>query len=288
MRTGSTQGTAWLNNSTVVAFNGFGEMLTLDVSTQPAGSENGTMAGFLPTIMTNWKLANSQVSFTAQSTDVEYNPAIDPNHIYAAVTKATTFESELFAFDYNTATGAISLNKRMVVPGVAMGGDPPIREPREIALDAEGNLLYSGFTAGTDLNLVMKFPDVTNIEGWAPENVEVFFTGGPSSFNGMDVAFSEPAVEGLLGDYSENDVLDAADYTVWRDAFETGGTIPNDPTGGVAATEDYDYWKANFGDVLGPGAGGISAVPEPGTLGLMLALTMTGAAARMRARDIFV
>lgn len=265
LRTGSTQGTTWLNNSTVICFNGFGELITLDVSGQAPGTEDGTLAGFQPTIMTNWRVANSEVSFTGQTTDIEYNPAVDPNHIYAAVTKVGSFEAELFAYNYSPGTGAISLAKRMVVPGVAAsaGGDPPIREPREIALGSDGALYYSGFTAGTDLNLVMKFPNVTDIDNWAPENVAVFFTGGPSNFNGMDVAFSAPAVEALLGDYNENDILDAADYTVWRDAFEVGGTIPNDPTGGVATEADYDYWKANFGSALGAGAVAGAAVPEP-------------------------
>jgi len=276
LRTGSTQGTTWLSDSTVVCFNGFGELITVDVSSHAGGTEDGTFAGFQPTIMTNWKVANNEVSFTAQTTDIEYNPAVDPNHIYAAVTKATTFEAELFAYDYNPGTGAISLNKRMVVPGVAMGGDPPLREPREIAFGPDGALYYSGFTAGTDLNLVMKLPNVTDIGNWAPENVSVFFTGGPSSFNGMDVALSQPPVESLLGDYSENDILDAADYTVWRDAFEVGGTIPNDPTGGVATQEDYDYWKTNFGDTLGSGAVS-AAVPEPATVTLLMATLITSA-----------
>ena len=69
-------------------------------------------------------------------------------------------------------------------------------------------------------------------------------------------------VQGLAGDYNGNGVIDAADYTVWRDALEVGGTIPNDPTGGVAEPEDFDYWRSHFGDSAGNGAA-IAAVPEP-------------------------
>ena len=65
---------------------------------------------------------------------------------------------------------------------------------------------------------------------------------------------------GLAGDYNQNGVVDAADYTVWRD---TGGT----QTG-------YDTWQANFGRVLGSGAHEASAVPEPATLALLLVVSL--------------
>ncbi|MEX2169583.1 MAG: PEP-CTERM sorting domain-containing protein [Pirellulales bacterium] len=61
---------------------------------------------------------------------------------------------------------------------------------------------------------------------------------------------------GLAGDYNQDGVVNAADYTVWRDS---GGT----QTG-------YDTWQANFGRALGSGANEASAVPEPATLALLL------------------
>jgi hypothetical protein len=76
-------------------------------------------------------------------------------------------------------------------------------------------------------------------------------------------------IEGLYGDYNDDGIVDAADYTVWRDNL--GGVIPNDPTGGVATEADYDYWKAHFGETA-PGAGALAgaAVPEPSTLVLAI------------------
>jgi hypothetical protein len=75
---------------------------------------------------------------------------------------------------------------------------------------------------------------------------------------------------GLLGDYNENNVIDAADYTTWRDAMTAGLAIPNDPTGGIAEEADFTYWRAHFGEVLGTGSGAAAgvathAVPEPGS-----------------------
>jgi hypothetical protein len=37
------------------------------------------------------------------------------------------------------------------------------------------------------------------------------------------------AAAGLAGDYNENDVIDAADYVVWRDAMTAGLTSLSQP-----------------------------------------------------------
>lgn len=56
----------------------------------------------------------------------------------------------------------------------------------------------------------------------------------------------------LPGDFNDDGMVDAADYTVWRDGL--GSTYTED---------DYADWKANFGATL-PGGGSVSAaVPEP-------------------------
>jgi hypothetical protein len=82
----------------------------------------------------------------------------------------------------------------------------------------------------------------------------------------------------LAGDYNENDVVDAADYTVWRDNLgNAAGTLPNDGDGGTIGQAQYDTWVANFGMVkamgqaaVGQSAVGQSAVPEPMALVLLI------------------
>jgi hypothetical protein len=57
----------------------------------------------------------------------------------------------------------------------------------------------------------------------------------------------------LLGDYNENGVVDAADYTVWRDTLTAGGTeLPNDPTPGTVDESDFLYWRSHFGEICEP------------------------------------
>ena len=76
---------------------------------------------------------------------------------------------------------------------------------------------------------------------------------------------------GLPGDFNGDHVVDAADYTVWRDhlgaADESSLNGNGDGANGVDAG-DYALWKTKFGTHNGAGAGGLAvgAVPEPGTV----------------------
>jgi hypothetical protein len=116
--------------------------------------------------------------------------------------------------------------------------------------------------------------------------------------NGLSMRFI--LAEGLessaaTGDYNNNGVVDAADYTLWRDNLGGPATelANRDPLNtGVISNADYTSWVANFGatggilpeltyregsvffdTALGAGAGGLalSAVPEPSTGLLLLA-----------------
>jgi len=79
---------------------------------------------------------------------------------------------------------------------------------------------------------------------------------------------------GLGGDFNGDEIVDAADFTTWRDNL--GGTHNlngnGDETGGSAGVvdqADYALWKTNFGQTssgLGGAAG--AAVPEPTALWL--------------------
>ena len=51
----------------------------------------------------------------------------------------------------------------------------------------------------------------------------------------------------LPGDYNANNVVDAADYTVWRDRLGTSVVLSNDTTPGSVGPEDYTEWKQHFG-----------------------------------------
>ena len=104
-----------------------------------------------------------------------------------------------------------------------------------------------------------------------------------SDFNYWREHFGETlAVSGLLGDYNGDDVVNAADYSVWRDAMAASSTtLLNDPTPGTVDESDFSYWRAHFGETLGSGSGTSSAaVPEPTSLALLLSLAALPAVCR--------
>jgi reprolysin-like metallo-peptidase family M12B len=78
-------------------------------------------------------------------------------------------------------------------------------------------------------------------------------TGFPQSFTAQ-----------LTGDYNHNGIVDAADYSVWRDTLGSVTNLSADGNGDrVINIGDYTVWKTNFGRT---GAGGVgAAVPEPAT-----------------------
>jgi prepilin-type N-terminal cleavage/methylation domain-containing protein/prepilin-type processing-associated H-X9-DG protein len=88
-----------------------------------------------------------------------------------------------------------------------------------------------------------------------------FFSTTPPTLS-IDYAILE---EALAGDYNENNIIDAADYAVWRDAVTAGfSALPNrDPAkNGLVDEDDFTFWRTHFGETLGAGAGAGQAVPR--------------------------
>jgi hypothetical protein len=85
----------------------------------------------------------------------------------------------------------------------------------------------------------------------------------------------------LIGDYNGNGVVDAADYTVWRDTLgQLGMGLAADGNGNNQIDAgDYSVWKSHFGNSVGGGSLAIASVPEPATLALLI-LPMVAALSR--------
>jgi hypothetical protein len=87
----------------------------------------------------------------------------------------------------------------------------------------------------------------------------------------------------LLGDYNGDGMVDAGDYTVWRDNNGTTAWLPNDDTPGVVDASDYDDWRAGFGtSAAGSAALGAAAVPEPASVLLLIGVIVAGVMSRKR------
>lgn len=109
----------------------------------------------------------------------------------------------------------------------------------------------------------------TNSTGLTPAQLAAIDGGIYSLSNqGYLTTMSAPS---LLGDFNEDGLVDAADYTVWRDAENGNVALPNDNgLGTPIGSAHYDLWAGNYGDSSAPAA----SIPEPGAL--LLALGAVG------------
>ena len=81
--------------------------------------------------------------------------------------------------------------------------------------------------------------------------------------------------QGLPGDYNEDGVVDAADYTIWRNNVgDSVVRLPNAFGAGAIGLEQYDLWRQQYGSELQLGIGQGAIVPEPNSMALALIVTL--------------
>jgi autotransporter-associated beta strand protein len=104
-----------------------------------------------------------------------------------------------------------------------------------------------------------------------------------SGANGQITIMGTLSTAGLIGDYNNDGKVNAADYTVWRNNLGGDESLlgsNRDPANsGNIGQDDYDSWKARFGETSPPSSGGASAVgvPEPASFVLIgLAAALVG------------
>ena len=86
----------------------------------------------------------------------------------------------------------------------------------------------------------------------------------------LDTVLAEVEPPALAGDYNNDHVVNAVDYTVWRDHLGEEIALANETASqGIVDDADYDAWKTNFGASVGSG-GSAGVVPEPGGFVLLM------------------
>lgn len=143
-----------------------------------------------------------------------------------------------------------------------------------VDLTALGNILsITGVGSGT--HTILNYAGTLTGTFETAAGVTVNYGTGSNSFISITVGPTGT----LVGDYNGNGVVDAADYTVWRDNLGGNGSTlgsNRDPlNGGVVSMADYNSWKNNFGMTAGSGGLAGAAVPEPGTC-LLVGLALIG------------
>jgi YD repeat-containing protein len=166
-----SQGTAFLDDNTVLAFSSQGDLIAVDVHTMQ------------PQIV-GQAFGQCGPSFT----DIEYSPAVDPDHIFVSYGEFTGVSvTQLFVFSAQDFSLLRSLDYSVSMDTA-----------REIALDAAGSLLVS--QVGGMVDAIPNAPDVPSLM----DNVsdDYYASSVFSSFPGLDAAldggppnFVEPNLE---------------------------------------------------------------------------------------------
>jgi hypothetical protein len=148
---------------------------------------------------------------------------------------------------------------------------------REFVLEDEddlGNPIFIPFTKTDLINLVTGYAT----QGWFEGLTDTYSGSETLTGLGNGLAYYEEAtsisivaanveVAGLPGDFNSDDIVDAADYVVWRKNETDNSPLPND-NGLTTQAERFDLWRNNFG-AQGGGGAVAGSVPEPSTLALL-------------------
>ena len=150
------------------------------------------------------------------------------------------------------------------------------------------DVLAENFTALGGMDLAAALAEVTHVR--ILNNAAQSFIGDLGGAFYLDNILAVGAAANVDGDYNGNGIVDAADYTVWRDTEGQGGpNLPADGNGDMSVNSaDYDYWKERFGNESGAGAvatnGAGLAIPEPA--GVLLAVMLLLVACMWRWCDL--
>jgi len=78
----------------------------------------------------------------------------------------------------------------------------------------------------------------------------------------------DDSMDDALGmDHNVDGVVDAADYTVWRDNLGSTADLRADGDGsGMVGEEDFQFWRRHFGESYASDTSAAVNIPEPSTL----------------------
>jgi len=166
-----------------------------------------------------------------------------------------TLDGATVDLDLRDSTGGVTSDRFDVQGSATLSG--------EITLNLD---LAENFSPDSDITIL------TTTGGITDNSTSVALTGsGKWWFTGVDVVGNNLVlrageVDPTSGDYNNDGVVNAADYTLWADSLGTDNPLLNDPIGGTIGAGQYTQWKNNFGNTS---SGSATAVPEPTGLVLL-------------------
>lgn len=112
-------------------------------------------------------------------------------------------------------------------------------------------------------------------EGASIGNVIISAQNSSGSYLVDQLVLRKLGVEAVPGDYNGDGIVNAADYTIWRDTNGStveAGTGADGDGSGMIDEDDYQYWVDRFGNGGGSGTtlGQNANVPEPSSVLLLI------------------
>lgn len=168
-----------------------------------------------------------------------------------------------FSADYET----INIFELFVVP-IAGGEVTKVSDPftaEAIDLDITGDGVPDISDGNIDSD-VLRTPLGRGIV-WTPDSRQILYLADGEVDEAYELYIVDnPLIESVAGDYNSDGVVDAADYTVWRDTLNSTTDLRADgDESGTIDSADYQLWKDNF---TGGTPSAAALIPEPGTLWL--------------------
>jgi hypothetical protein len=195
-------------------------------------------------------------------------------------TITSTATGKVFTFPSNL--GGNTANKRLLIATSGFGALPGAVQPDftlpsinffnpamdTLTLSAGFPIDTKSFTALPTDGVTARHYNLQNGQTSLGANNPTNYAGATGSVN------VPPSPVTPTGDYNGNNIVDAADYVVWRNTFGQNvdeGTGADGDRSGMIDQGDHNFWRMQFGRVVsGSAFGSGAAVPEPATIGILL------------------
>ncbi len=173
---------------------------------------------------------------------------------WVEVNRLNTTETELLVDGSFEFTQFYSLSRTFPNPAVPPGSNPATQTGEWYSFNNSFLAFGEEVPPSDGLTSIKLFGPFTNL----PNASGMFQNAAASAGQEFEASIMARSASfdsirpGADGDFNDDGSVDAADYTVWRDNLGSTTELPNDSTGELTVgTEQYDLWRANFGESAG-------------------------------------
>lgn len=244
-----------------------GQTLSLGAVYQPAPTEFDTDLDdllFQYTGPGNGNI-NATINYTGAGVINDLVLYVNPTTGQTTMRNASPFNVEIDGYTITSASGALNTGYTSLDDAGVESGQ---WQEANVSATRVSELMDGGVT---EMSIHRSFNLGSLVTGGATDLAFQYLMAGESTpRTGTVIYQAASAAVTLPGDYNNDGFVNAADYTVWRNALGTAATLPGDTSPGGVSAVDYTVWANNYGRTAG-GSSSV-AIPEPSALLLMLGL----------------